>query len=281
MSFDLYNDVSFKISALITKNYSTSFSLAIKVFNPELREGISSIYGYVRLADEIVDSFHDFDKRTLLNDLRYETDKAIRSRISLNPVIHSFQTTVNRYNIPAEYIYNFIDSMEMDLSNSFYDRENYDKYIFGSAEVVGLMCLKVFCNNDYKLFESLIEPAKALGSAFQKVNFLRDIKSDLYERGRIYIPGAANTEMINNQSKARLENEIDEEFRISLSGIKRLPKSSRLGVYSAYVYYYMLFKKIKRMKVNDLFKKRIRISNFTKITLLIASLIRIKFTRAV
>lgn len=281
MSFDFYNKVSFRVSDLITKNYSTSFSLAINVFNPELRDGISSIYGYVRLADEIVDSFHDFDKRSLLHDLKDETYKAIRNKISLNPVIQSFQSTVNKYEIPVEYVNNFIDSMEMDLTNSFYDRVNYDKYIYGSAEVVGLMCLKVFCNKDDKLFESLIEPAKALGSAFQKVNFLRDIKSDLDERGRIYIPGASTTSMINNESKARLENEIEEEFAVALSGIKRLPKSSVLGVYSAYLYYFMLFKKIKRMKVNELFEKRVRISNITKITLLLGSLIRIKLTRAV
>lgn len=277
MNFEFYNNVSFKVSDLITKNYSTSFSLSIKVFNPELRDGISSIYGYVRLADEIVDSFHDFDKRNLLNDLREETYNAIRNKISLNPIIQSFQSTVNKYDISIEYINNFIDSMEMDLSNNYYERENYDKYIYGSAEVVGLMCLKVFCANDNLLFESLKAPAKALGSAFQKVNFLRDIKSDLDDRGRIYLPGAASTELINNENKSMLEKEVEEEFREALSGIRRLPKSSRFGVYSAYIYYYMLFKKIKNMKVNDLFTKRVRISNITKLALLVQSLIKFRF----
>lgn len=277
MNFEFYNNVSFKVSDLVTKNYSTSFSLAIKVFNGELRDGISSIYGYVRLADEIVDSFHDFDKRNLLNNLREETYDAIRNKISLNPIIQSFQSTVNKYDISIEYINNFIDSMEMDLSNKYYDREEYDTYIYGSAEVVGLMCLKVFCANDNELFESLKAPAKALCSAFQKVNFLRDIKSDLDDRGRIYLPGAASTELINNENKALLEKEVEEEFREALSGIRRLPKSSRFGVYSAYIYYYMLFKKIKNMKVNDLFTKRVRISNITKLALLVQSLIKFRF----
>ncbi len=281
MSIELYNSVSFRTSDLITKSYSTSFSLAIRIFNPELRESISSIYGYVRLADEIVDSFHGYDKRSLLDELLNDTYSALRNKISLNPILHSFQSTVNKYDIPVEYINNFIESMAMDLDNNYYERDSYDKYIYGSAEVVGLMCLKVFCQNENELFNSLIEPAKALGSAFQKVNFLRDIKSDLNERGRIYIPGGNNVEMINNHNKELLENEIEEEFRKALSGIKRLPKSSKPGVYSAYVYYYMLFKKIRRMKVKDLFEKRVRISNVTKLTLLIRSLIKTKMINVI
>ncbi|MCB0727058.1 MAG: phytoene/squalene synthase family protein [Ignavibacteriae bacterium] len=281
MNFKFYNDVSFKVSDLITKSYSTSFSLAINVFDKELRDSISSIYGYVRLADEIVDSFHDFEKQNLLNELREETYSAIRNGISLNPIIQSFQTTVNKYDISIDYINNFIDSMEMDLSNTYYDRENYDKYIYGSAEVVGLMCLKVFCYKEDELFNSLIPSAKALGSAFQKVNFLRDIKSDLDERGRIYLPGASTSMEINNENKLLLEEEIEKEFKEALSGIKRLPGSSRLGVYSAYLYYYMLFKKIRSLKINDLFKKRVRISNFTKISLLAKSLIDTKVIKAI
>ena len=281
MNYKFYNDVSFKGSDLITKNYSTSFSLAINVFDKELRNSISSIYGYVRLADEIVDSFHEFDKQNLLNELREETYDAIRNGISLNPIIQSFQTTVNKYDISIDYINNFIDSMEMDLSNTYYDRDNYDKYIYGSAEVVGLMCLRVFCYKDNELFNSLIPSAKALGSAFQKVNFLRDIKSDLDERGRIYLPDASSSNGINNENKLLLEEEIEKEFKVALAGIKRLPKSSRLGVYSAYQYYYMLFKKIRSLKINDLFKKRGRISNFTKISLLAKSLIDIKVIKAI
>jgi phytoene synthase len=281
MNYKFYNDVSFKVSDLITKNYSTSFSLAINVFDKELRNSISSIYGYVRLADEIVDSFHEFDKQNLLNELREETYDAIRNGISLNPIIQSFQTTVNKYDVSIDYINNFIDSMEMDLSNTYYDRDNYDKYIYGSAEVVGLMCLRVFCYKDNELFNSLIPSAKALGSAFQKVNFLRDIKSDLDERGRIYLPDASSSNGINNENKLLLEEEIEKEFKVALAGIKRLPKSSRLGVYSAYQYYYMLFKKIRSLKINDLFKKRVRISNFTKISLLAKSLIDIKVIKAI
>ncbi|HMQ69324.1 MAG TPA: phytoene/squalene synthase family protein [Ignavibacteria bacterium] len=281
MNFKFYNDVSFKVSDLITKSYSTSFSLAINVFDKELRDSISSIYGYVRLADEIVDSFHDFDKQNLINELREETYDSIRNGISLNPIIQSFQATVNKYDISIEYINNFIDSMEMDLSNTFYYRDNYDKYIYGSAEVVGLMCLKVFCYRQDELFQSLIPSAKALGSAFQKVNFLRDIKSDLNERGRIYLPDASCSTEINNENKLLLEEEIEKEFKEALDGIKRLPKSSRLGVYSAYLYYYNLFKKIRSLKINDLFKKRVRISNFTKLSLLAKSLIDIKLIKAI
>jgi len=281
MNFKFYNDVSFKVSDLITKSYSTSFSLAINVFEKELRESISSIYGYVRLADEIVDSFHEFEKQNLLNELREDTYDAIRNGISLNPIIQSFQTTVNKYDISIDYINNFIDSMEMDLSNTYYDRDNYDKYIYGSAEVVGLMCLRVFCYKDDILFNSLIPSAKALGSAFQKVNFLRDIKSDLDERGRIYLPGASSSTEINNENKLLLEEEIEKEFAEALSGIKRLPASSRLGVYSAYLYYYKLFTKIRSLKINDLFKTRIRISNFKKLSLLAKSLIDIKVIKAI
>ncbi|MEO8211130.1 MAG: phytoene/squalene synthase family protein [bacterium] len=276
----MYNKTSFKISNLLTKNYSTSFSLAINVFPEDLKDGIASVYGYVRLADEIVDSFHGFDKRNLLNELRDETYNSVRNKISLNPIVHSFQNTVSSYDIPMEYINDFLDSMEMDLSNSYYEREHYDRYIYGSAEVVGLMCLKVFCGKDIKLFESQIIPARALGSAFQKVNFLRDIKSDLDDRGRIYLPGASNEKMIDMKHKQLLENEIDHEFTLALSGIKRLPKSSKLAVYSAYLYYFMLFKKIKRLKVKELLNKRVRISNLTKISLLLKSLIEIKLTKA-
>ncbi|MEO6694470.1 MAG: phytoene/squalene synthase family protein [Ignavibacteria bacterium] len=279
MSFDLYNATSFKISNLITSNYSTSFGLAIKVFNNKLKDGISAVYGYVRLADEIVDSFHQFDKLSLLREFRHDTFKAISNKISVNPVLHSFQATVNEYEIPLQYITDFLDSMEMDLSNSFYERQHYDEYIYGSAEVVGLMCLKVFCGSDKRLFESLIIPARALGSAFQKVNFLRDIKSDLNERGRIYLPGASQPEMINLKNKELLEREIDKEFSLAFTGIKRLPNSSKLAVYSAYLYYLMLFKKIKRMKVSDLLTKRVRISNLIKLTLLFRSLVKVKLLK--
>ncbi|MBL8008269.1 MAG: phytoene/squalene synthase family protein [Ignavibacteria bacterium] len=280
MSIKLYNETSFKISSQITKNYSTSFSLAINVFNRELRDSISSVYGFVRLADEIVDSFHEFEKQNLLEELREDFYNSVRNKISINPVLNSFQITVRKYDIPLEYIHDFIESMKKDLSNSYYERNDYDEYVYGSAEVVGLMCLKVFCYKNEKLFASLIPSAKALGSAFQKVNFLRDIKSDLNERGRIYFPGACDESMISNLNKTELEKEIEIEFETAYAGIKKLPKSSRLGVYSAYLYYRILFNKIKGLNVNELFSRRVRISNFTKFILLLKSIIRIKFTKA-
>ncbi len=276
MSIELYHSTTLKMSKVITVNYSTSFSMGIRIFSPEFREDIYAIYGYVRLADEIVDTFHDFDKKTLLNDFREETFNAISRGISTNPVINAFQKIVNEHQIDIKYVEEFLNSMEMDLYNDHYGGNNYDEYIYGSAEVVGLMCLKIFCKKDNKLFEKLIKPAKSLGSAFQKVNFLRDIKSDLEERGRIYLPDVNSSAKINDENKAKLENDVSNEFGIALEGIKMLPGGVRFGVYSAYLYYWMLFKKIKRMKVEELLRKRVRISSFTKIILLFKSLLEVK-----
>ncbi len=275
----IYHNASFKTSKLITHVYSTSFSLGIRVFSKEYRNAIYSIYGYVRLADEIVDSFHSFDKRTLLNEFRVETIKAIKTGISTNPVINAFQLTVNQFNIELKYVYDFLSSMEMDLSNSFYNRKHYNEYIYGSAEVVGLMCLKVFCNKNEDIFSELLRPAKCLGSAFQKINFLRDMKSDIEERGRIYLPGIDSEIKINNVNKKLLEKDVDSELIEALRGIKRLPQGVRLGVYSAYLYYLMLFNKIKKSDVELLLKKRVRISNFSKLILLLKSFIDIKFLK--
>ncbi|MBK7447571.1 MAG: phytoene/squalene synthase family protein [Ignavibacteria bacterium] len=280
MSIELYNSTSFKISNLIAKNYSTSFGFAMNLFNSELKDSIAAIYGYVRLADEIVDTFHDQDKKYLLDELRKDTFTALQNGISINPVLNSFQFTVNRYMIPHVYITEFLDSMEMDISYSYYDRSKYDKYIHGSAEVVGLMCLKIFCHNNNTLFESLEIPAKSLGSAFQKVNFLRDIKSDLSERGRIYIPGADNEKELNDENKIFLETEVENEFKAALSGIKKLPKNSMLGVYTAYMYYNILLKKIKKMNMDDLKSGRVRISNFTKFILLVKSAVKVRTLNA-
>lgn len=281
MSLNLYNETCFKIGDLITKNYSTSFSIAINLFDSEIRNSITSIYAFVRLADEIVDSFHGFDKNDLLEKLRDETFLAINNGISTNPVINCFQITVNKYKIPDVYINDFLNSMEMDISNNFYKRNEYDKYVYGSAEVVGLMCLKVFCSCDEKLFSELISPARALGSAFQKVNFLRDIKSDISERGRIYFPDTDDLSEINHSNKSRLENEIESEFEEALRGIKKLPKSCKLAVYSAYIYYYMLFKKIRKTGIKILLSERVRLSNFTKLILLIKSAFEVKLTNAI
>mgnify|MGYP005837753131 CR=1 FL=1 len=275
----LYHKTTFKLSKVITRTYSTSFSLGISVFAPAYRDAIYAIYGYVRLADEIVDSFHNHNKRELLEEFRKETYKAIENGISTNPVINAFQITVNKYGIDREYIDAFLNSMKWDLDNSYYERKHYDNYIYGSAEVVGLMCLRVFCNNNDKLFQELLEPAKSLGSAFQKVNFLRDIKSDIEERGRIYLPGVDHAVKINNTNKKILEQDIDKEFSNALIGIKKLPSGVRLGVYSAYLYYLILFSKIKKLDVDELLKRRVRISNWTKLALLLKSLVEVKILR--
>lgn len=272
----LFSDTSFRLSKKLTNSYSTSFSWGIKAFSAEYRDYIYAIYGYVRLADEIVDSFHGFNKAELLDKLREDTWKALDEGISTNPIIQSFQITVNKFNIDRKLIKAFLDSMEMDLSNSFYQRDFYDTYIYGSAEVVGLMCLKVFVNGDNDRYNELMYPAKQLGSAFQKVNFLRDIKSDIQERGRIYLPDVNQENSITNSGKSKLENEVEQEFKDALIGIMKLPIGVKLGVYSAYLYYYFLFKKIKSLDVNELLNRRVRISNFKKFLLLLKSIIEVK-----
>lgn len=273
---DLYHNTAFSISKIITNKYSTSFSMGIMAFAPKYRDPIYGIYAYVRFADEIVDTFHDFNKKELLQRFRKDTFQAIEDGISLNPVLHAFQKVVNEYQIDHKYIIAFLDSMEMDLSNSYYEQDGYNSYIYGSAEVVGLMCLKVFVDGDQQQFESLLEPARALGSAFQKVNFLRDIKSDIEERGRIYLPGVDSSEGIDEINKARLEKEVEEEFALALEGIKKLTPGVRMGVYSAYLYYIKLFEKIRSSHVSTLLKKRVRVSNVNKFALFLQSMIEVK-----
>ncbi len=276
---DQYSKISYKISKSITTEYSTSFSLGIIAFSPKYKDAIYSIYGFVRIADEIVDTFHNHDKQRLFEKFRCDTSDAIEQGLSTNPVLHAFQRTVKMYNIDRKYIDAFLHSMELDIHNSHYERPLYNKYVYGSAEVVGLMCLKIFCNGNDALFNELIQPARALGSAFQKVNFLRDIRSDLHDRGRIYLPEVSDKAWINNEAKEKLEEEIEEEFAKALPGILKLPPGSRLGVYSAYLYYYVLFKKIRRKKVAELLEQRVRISDFTKLALLCKSIITIRFQR--
>lgn len=276
---ELYHKTTSKISKVVTRSYSTSFSLGISLFSPVFRDAIYGIYGFVRIADEIVDTFHDYDKAKLMSDFRNQTNEALKTGLSTNPILHSFVQTVKEYEINYDYIKAFLDSMEMDLSNSSYEQNKYNEYIYGSAEVVGLMCLQVFCGKNTKLFNELIKPAKALGSAFQKVNFLRDIKSDIDERGRIYLPGVDSQVEIDDNSKQKLENEIDNEFSEALRGIKRLPHGVKLGVYSAYLYYTGLFKKIKKMRVNELMERRVRVSNITKSALLVKSLVEVKILK--
>lgn len=233
-----------------------------------LRPAIYAIYGFVRYADEIVDTFHEEDKAALLEEFKRETFKAIEAKISLNPVLHAFQATVNRYNMSHDLIHAFLHSMEMDLTRVEYDKKNYGTYIYGSAEVVGLMCLYVFLNGDQKAYNELEQPARHLGAAFQKVNFLRDIKSDYEDRGRIYFPNADFTSF-SEKDKTEIEADIQRDFDLALEGIKRLPKTSKWGVFSAYMYYTALFRKIKTKSPSVILEARVRVPDAMKIVLLI------------
>jgi 15-cis-phytoene synthase len=273
---DQYNKTSFAISKVVTKSYSTSFSLGIAAFSPQYRDAIYGIYGFVRIADEIVDTFNEFDQKQLMENFRKETEEALKTGISTNPILQAFIHTVKEYKIDYHYIDAFLKSMEMDLTNSYYEPQQYNEYIYGSAEVVGLMCLKIFAGEDTKLFNDLVAPARSLGSAFQKVNFLRDIKSDMEERERIYLPGVNHAIKIDDVHKQDLEKEIELEFKNALVGIKKLPVGVKLGVYSAYLYYKGLFKKIKNLKVKELMNQRVRVSNPTKLALLLRGLLEIK-----
>jgi phytoene/squalene synthetase len=279
MTLEQYTKTSYKLSKKLTVSYSTSFSWGIKAFAPEYRDPIFAIYSYVRIADEIVDTFHDFDKASLLKKFEDDTWDAIQKGISTNPVLQAFQETVNKYNIDTSLIRAFLKSMEMDLSNSSYERNNYDDYIYGSAEVVGLMCLKVFVDGNEDKYNELEYSARMLGATFQKVNFLRDIQSDINERGRIYLPGVHHYDFIDNTNKSSLEREVEAEFKEAFRGIVKLPIKVKLGVYSAYRYYLMLFKKIKRLDVEQLKNNRVRISNLYKLYLLLKSYLQVRVLR--
>lgn len=272
----LFDNISIASSVLVTKTYSTSFSLGILFLDRKIRKPIYSIYGFVRFADEIVDSFHGFDKSRLLQDFRNDTAKAIRDRISLNPILNSFQEVVNRYHIRQEWIDAFFDSMEMDLSLTQYDLEKYNQYILGSAESVGLMCLHVFTDRDNDQFEKLKPYAMKLGAAFQKVNFLRDLRADHADLGRTYFPGV-DLKKFTGEDKQKIEKDIESDFAEALKGIRMLPESSRKGVYLAYYYYTVLFKKIKKLPPHQVLNGRIRIANFKKLMLMFESGLRQQF----
>jgi phytoene/squalene synthetase len=244
--------------------YSTSFSSAIKLLHKDLRRPIFNIYGFVRFADEIVDTFHGHNKASLLEDFKRETFEAIERKISLNPVLNSFQQTVNEYQIDHELIHSFFRSMESDLTQNQYDRQGYEEYIYGSAEVVGLMCLYVFCGGNKDLYQKLKQPAQALGAAFQKVNFLRDIKSDFTDLSRLYFPGC-DFHNFTERDKLQIEKDIEADFRSALHGILKLPIKARFGVYVAYKYYYSLFRKIKSTQPHHILQRRIRIPNHHKL----------------
>jgi len=272
---DIFDNLSAECSKITTKRYSTSFSFGIYFLSKKLRLPIYSIYGFVRLADEIVDSFHDFDKEYLLKKFKEDTFEAIHLGISLNPVLNSFQRVVNEYQIDHRLIELFLNSMEMDLIQKQYTPELYDTYILGSAEVVGLMCLKVFTNGDEDDYERLKPYAMKLGSAFQKVNFLRDLKADSQSLNRSYFPNV-NLAAFCDRQKREIEADIESEFQQALLGIKMLPPSSRNGVYLSYIYYKKLFKKIKGLTAERIMNERIRISNHRKIGLMFDSMIRHK-----
>lgn len=272
----LFDQISLKTSSLITKKYSTSFSLGIRFLHKRFHDPIYAIYGYVRVADEIVDTFHDFDKRKLLEKFRRDTYEAIETGISTNPVLNAYQWVVRTYNIPMELTDTFLDSMEMDLGDVEYDQETYEKYILGSAEVVGLMCLKVFVDGDEKMYADLKPYAMKLGSAFQKINFLRDLKADYKELGRTYFPGV-DFDKFDNGVKAQLEADIAEDFKLGYYGIKNLPKASRFGVYVAYIYYARLLNKIQQTPADSIMNTRIRIPNRKKYALFFSSYIKHSF----
>lgn len=264
---NLFNTTSLKVSRLVTEMYSTSFTLGIKTLDRELRNPIFSIYGFVRFADEIVDTFHEHDKKALLDKFRFDTYDAIAQRLSFNPILHSFQMTVHRYGIGADLIDAFLKSMEMDIYQQDYTQTAYEEYIYGSAEVVGLMCLKVFCDGRHEQYNELEGAARSLGAAFQKVNFLRDIQSDYTERGRTYFPGV-DFQNFSAESKQQIEAGIQANFDAALAGIKRLPEGARHGVYLAYRYYLGLFRRIKHVPVSRIFSERIRIPDAQKMVML-------------
>jgi len=266
----LFDQTTLECSRLITQRYSTSFTLGIKTLDKKLHLPIYAIYGFVRYADEIVDTFHDQDKKALLERFKKDTYEAIEAGISLNPVLHAFQLIVNKYKIDLDLIEAFLFSMEMDLDFKTYNDSKYHEYIYGSAEVVGLMCLKVFCEGDQAMYQQLRDPACKLGAAFQKVNFLRDIKSDFEERGRVYFPGV-DFNHFDKTVKSLIEDDIQKDFDDSLIGIEQLPKSAKLGVKVAYLYYQKLFDKIKGLPAETITQKRIRIPNSQKISLLIGT----------
>jgi len=269
-------DNALDCSEKTTKNYSTSFALGVRLLGKPLRKPIYAVYGFVRFADEIVDTFHDQNRKELISKFEAETFEAINKGFSSNPILHSFQWAVKMYSIEDDMIKAFLRSMKMDLcpNSKNFSQNKYNSYIYGSAEVVGLMCLKIFTHGENN-YEELAPPARKLGEAFQKVNFLRDIKSDLEERDRFYFPDV-NFDNFDNASKKLIEKEIQADFDKALTGIRKLNKDAKLGVYLAYIYYQKLFDKIKRTDASQILKKRYRISDFRKMVLLAECYLRMK-----
>lgn len=263
MNVELFHDVSRRCSRITTEAYSTSFASAIRLLHPDLRQPVYNIYGFVRFADEIVDTFHGHDKAALLEQFRQQTYQAVELGISLNPVLNSFQLTVNGYNIDHHLIAAFFRSMEMDLDKTAYTEQQYNEYIYGSAEVVGLMCLHVFCEGDRKQFLMLEPAARSLGAAFQKVNFLRDANADYHALARTYFPGV-DFSNFTAEMKRRIEKEIADDFQQAYQGIRALPWKARFGVYVAYKYYLSLLRRIRRVEASRILQQRIRVPNYKK-----------------
>ena len=273
---NLFDSTAFSISHLVTRRYSTSFSMGIRAFAPEFRKPVYAVYGFVRFADEIVDSFHEFNKPLLLKRFTEDTFTAITEKVSLNPILHSFQKTVNEYNIDHELIRRFLQSMEMDLVQKDYDKSQFDEYILGSAEVVGLMCLKIFCYPNDSLYEKLKPLAMQLGSAYQKVNFLRDLRTDYLTLGRSYFPNI-NLSTFSEDNKKSIVQDIENDFRISLTGIMQLPKTVQYGVLLSYMYYAALLQKINKTPAANLMQQRIRVSDWAKVWMFLKIMIRKQF----
>jgi 15-cis-phytoene synthase len=272
---ELYDKNAIDCSRITAINYSTSFSFGIRLFKKKYRPAIYAIYGFVRFADEIVDTFHGYNQEELLQRLNDDLCRALETGFSSNPILHSFQKTVTEYNINEEYIKSFLKSMKMDLSYKNYNAEEIKEYIYGSAEVVGLMCLKIFYKNREEEFNELNYPARKLGEAFQKINFLRDIRSDYLEKGRIYFPGIQPDNFTAEQKKA-IEAGIAFDFSEARKGISKLNGEVRLGVYLAYKYYHKLLKVIRQTTPGQIMNKRYRVSYFSKILLLVNSWLRVK-----
>lgn len=271
-----FDKVSYQCSKIVTENYSTSFALATKMLHSSIRGDIYNIYGFVRFADEIVDTFHEYDKHLLFNKFEEDLDAALDNRISLNPILNSFQHTFHKYDIPKHLVTSFMKSMKMDLTKTIYKtNEEYKEYIYGSADVVGLMCLKVFVKGSNELYNNLKESAMALGSAFQKVNFLRDVKTDFEELNRSYFP---NTDLaaLNESSKTAIVDEIKADFKLGYAGIIKLPIEAKFGVFTAYRYYYRLLKKLQNTPSLDIKNTRIRVPNYEKFGLLARSYVKYK-----
>ena len=279
MSIALFDQTSKAMSQRLALNYSTSFSLGIRLLAKEYRWAVFATYGFVRVADEIVDTFHGYDKSRLLSEFKQQTYQAIDDRISTNPVLHSFQLAVHQFGIGKDLIEQFFNSMEEDLQTVQHDSASYNQYIYGSAEVVGLMCLRIFCKGDDKLYLHLLPHARSLGAAFQKVNFLRDLKSDVDERGRVYFPGV-DFSNFTDQEKIDIIQDVKRDFAHAYKGIVQLPVGCRLGVYTAYIYYLKLLEKIERTTALEIKQSRIRIPNSQKIYLLAESYFREKMMSA-